>query len=78
MSILKLVKSSTTKSGILQRSYNKIRCQACNVILTTQEATRKFKVSGDFVDLCNKCLSTIDDDVTYCKGNHEDEEVDEE
>lgn len=51
-----------------------MRCQACNVILTTQEATRKFKESGDFVDLCNKCLSTIDEDVNYSDGNHEEDD----
>jgi len=54
-----------------------MRCHACNVILTTQEATRKFEESGEFVDLCNKCLSTIDGDVTYTDGNTvEDEPLD--
>jgi NAD-dependent SIR2 family protein deacetylase len=54
-----------------------MRCVACNVILTTQEATRKFEESGEFVDLCNKCLSTIDEDVTYTDGNHDQKEDDE-
>lgn len=49
-----------------------MRCSACNVILTTQESTRKFKVSGDYVDMCNKCLHTIDDDVDYTEGNSDD------
>lgn len=40
-----------------------MRCQACNVILTSQEATRRFKESNTFVDLCSKCLTTIEDDV---------------
>ena len=54
-----------------------MRCEACNVILTTQEATRRFKESGTFVDLCNKCLTTIDDQVEYTDGNtDEDEELD--
>jgi hypothetical protein len=50
-----------------------MRCTACNVILSTQESTRKFKVSGDYVDLCNQCLSSIDDDVQYTAGSHEEE-----
>jgi hypothetical protein len=50
-----------------------MRCQACNVILTTQEATRRFKTSGNFVDLCNKCLNTIDDDIEYTDGNYDGE-----
>jgi hypothetical protein len=54
-----------------------MRCNACNVILTTQEATRKFEVSGDYVDLCNKCLHTIDDDVDYSDGNTDEDEYDE-
>ena len=56
-----------------------MRCQACNVILTTQEATRKFAKSGDFVDLCNKCFNTIADDVQYTESDYEetgDEDVD--
>jgi hypothetical protein len=42
------------------------------VILNTTEATRKFKGSGTFVDLCNKCLNTIDEDVQYSEGNYEE------
>jgi len=46
-----------------------MRCSCCNVVLTTQESTRKFTVSGDYVDMCNKCLRTIDDDVSYDEGS---------
>jgi len=49
-----------------------MRCNCCNVVLTPQESTRKFTVSGDYVDMCNKCLRTIDDDVQYSEGNGED------
>lgn len=45
-----------------------MRCSACNVILTTSESVRRFKTSGDFVDLCNKCLSTISDDIETVDG----------
>lgn len=40
-----------------------MKCQACDKILSTQEATRRFKESNVFVDLCNKCLATIDDTI---------------
>lgn len=53
-----------------------MKCYCCNNTLTTQEATRKFKTSGEYVDMCNKCLSTIDDEVSYTEGNTEDEEDD--
>ena len=51
-----------------------MRCSACNVILSTSESVRRFKNSGDFVDLCNKCLSTISDDVETVDGEAHDEE----
>jgi hypothetical protein len=55
-----------------------MRCSACNVILTTQESTRKFKVSGDYVDMCNKCLHTIDEDVQYSEGNNDNDTFEDE
>lgn len=39
-----------------------MRCYACNKILTPFESTRKF-ASGEFVDMCTKCLGTIQDDI---------------
>jgi len=53
-----------------------MRCYACNCVLNTQAATRKFKGSGDFVDLCNKCLSTIDDEVEVTDGRVEEDDED--
>lgn len=50
-----------------------MRCFCCNRVLNTQEATRRFKVSGTFVDMCNTCLSTIDDEVEVSDGNTDDE-----
>lgn len=49
-----------------------MRCQACNVILNTQESIRRFKGSGEFVDLCNKCLGTISEDVQTTEGNYDE------
>lgn len=40
-----------------------MRCSCCNVILTPVESTRKFKTSGTYVDMCNKCLETISDEI---------------
>lgn len=48
-----------------------MRCVACNRALSSQEATRKFS-SGDFVDLCNSCLSTIKTEVDTIEGKQED------
>ncbi len=39
------------------------RCRACDVILTDYEMTRKSSVTGEYVDLCNKCFSYIRHDV---------------
>lgn len=55
-----------------------MRCVCCNVVLSGQEATRKFKESGEYTDMCTKCLSTIDDQVSYTEGNNIKEEHDHE
>jgi len=57
-----------------------MKCVCCDVILTTAESVRKFKNSGEYVDMCNKCLSTISDDVATVDGvaADEDEDMDEE
>lgn len=41
-----------------------MRCVACNAVLTDFEATRKSVNTGDYIDLCNKCFSTIRDEVS--------------
>ncbi len=51
-----------------------MRCYCCNNILTTQEATRRFKGSGEFSDMCNKCLQTIDDEVDVTEGNTQEDD----
>ena len=48
-----------------------MKCECCDKILTSQEATRKFKESGTFVDMCNECLDTISDDVEVTDGYQE-------
>ena len=40
-----------------------MRCVACNKNLNDFESTRKHAVSGEFIDLCNKCFKEISGDV---------------
>lgn len=55
-----------------------MRCYACNNILMTQEATRKFSESGSYTELCNKCLDAIgDDSIETEDGLYEGEQDDE-
>lgn len=38
-----------------------MRCYACNEELSDYESTRKSKTTGEYLDLCNICFSTIED-----------------
>lgn len=40
-----------------------MRCLSCNKILNDYESTRKSTVTGDYIDLCNHCYSTIKDQI---------------
>ena len=40
-----------------------MKCQCCDRLLSNYESTRKF-ASGTYIDMCNKCLDTIADDVS--------------
>ena len=56
-----------------------MRCQCCDKNLNDFESTRKSASTGEYLDMCNKCYSTISDDllseVRYdlYDGNEEDE-----
>ena len=39
-----------------------MRCMACDVELTDYEATRRYAISKEFVDLCNRCFAVSLDD----------------
>ena len=39
-----------------------MRCIACNKMLSDFESTRKSTETGEFLDLCNFCYSTIQKD----------------
>lgn len=40
-----------------------MRCYCCDKALNDFESTRKSVTTGDYLDMCNKCYSTIRDDV---------------
>ena len=51
-----------------------MRCYCCNHILKPSEATRKFKESGVFTEMCDGCLETIAD-VATVDGEGTDEDL---
>jgi hypothetical protein len=55
-----------------------MRCYCCQNILTSREACTRFKGSGTFTEMCNKCLKTIDADVIVPKREFEDDLEEEE
>lgn len=52
-----------------------MRCECCNKLLSTREATRRFHGSGEFVDMCDECLETISDQVEVTKGNTSEKDI---
>lgn len=40
-----------------------MRCYCCDKVLSDFESTRKSVATGDYLDMCNKCYSTIKDDL---------------
>lgn len=38
-----------------------MKCLSCDVILSSFEATRKYKNTQNYVDLCNRCFASISD-----------------
>lgn len=36
-----------------------MRCTCCNKLLSDFEATRKHAETGEYLDMCNKCLSFV-------------------
>lgn len=53
-----------------------MRCLACNKALSEFESTRKSAETGEFIDLCNYCYSTIQNQTpTEEREDLRDEEV---
>lgn len=40
-----------------------MRCKACDERLTARESTRKGLFTGEYIDLCDKCVETIKEDI---------------
>lgn len=40
-----------------------MRCLSCNAVLNDKEATRKYKESKEYLDLCDFCFDPIKTDV---------------
>ncbi len=36
-----------------------MRCCCCNALLSDYEATRRSNATGDFLDMCNKCIKGL-------------------
>jgi hypothetical protein len=56
-----------------------MRCLSCDCILTDYEATRKSAHTDQYIDLCNRCFSYVDDDLDVVDRpdlEHEDAESD--
>lgn len=49
-----------------------MRCECCDKLLSNYESTRKF-ASGAYIDMCNKCLSTIEDSVSVIDEDTEED-----
>ena len=54
-----------------------MRCIACNRALSDLESTRKSKVTGEYLDLCNTCFSTVSDDFLDNEEQLEQHELEE-
>lgn len=54
-----------------------MRCRCCDKNLSDFESTRKHVVTGEYIDMCNKCYATIDKQVlSYERYDLYDEEQD--
>jgi hypothetical protein len=40
-----------------------MRCVACNKALNDYESTRKSATTGEYLDLCNGCFHSVDQDI---------------
>lgn len=40
-----------------------MRCLACDKRLNDRESVRKYSSNNSFVDLCDRCFSTVSDDI---------------
>lgn len=50
-----------------------MRCRACDCVLSDFEATRKYKTIPEFVDLCERCFSTIRADINVAESKESED-----
>ena len=48
-----------------------MRCQACDKNLNDWESTKKNRDTGEYEDLCSKCLNEVVQDVEQSKYDHD-------
>lgn len=53
-----------------------MRCLSCDKKLSTFECVRKSVTTGEYLDLCNNCYSTISDDVPTLENDVDHNETD--
>ena len=51
-----------------------MKCLSCDCILTDFEATRKSRVTKEYIDLCSSCYSTIAEDLCDIEERDDTEE----
>lgn len=54
-----------------------MRCLSCNVNLSDYEISRRSLTTGDYIDLCNRCFSDIQDGIIYVANPKLSHECDE-
>ena len=59
-----------------------MRCLSCQVALNDYESVRKSFVTGEYMDLCNKCfkgldIQTSEEDLEYSTAIYEDPDYNE-
>lgn len=55
-----------------------MKCLSCDKVLSNKEATRKSALTGEFIDLCDDCFSTIAENVEVIEGRDIQDDNDEE
>lgn len=55
-----------------------MRCIACNANLSDKESTRKYASTGHFIDLCDHCFDTVEDDIAVIEGHSGNDEYESE
>ena len=45
------------------------RCICCNKNLSDKESTRKGVNTGEYLDMCDGCFSTVEDEFPYIEGH---------